>query len=131
MKPFKTLNEITLEDCNTLTFLIGLRSVTKVEVLKMEEFMKDFIDGSTSICHTCSGQIRFAHQRIIRWAKKHEDFLNTIRYPNLSDKPAETSTDNTLDTSTDNPADNTTDKPTDEQVKKPKKSKKSKKSKKK
>jgi hypothetical protein len=47
-----------------------LKSVSKDEVLMMEQFTKNYIDPKCKICSNCSAQIRFAYNRIINWGDK-------------------------------------------------------------
>jgi hypothetical protein len=47
-----------------------LKSVSKDEVLMMQQFTKKYIDPKCTICSTCPAQIRFAFNRIINWGDK-------------------------------------------------------------
>lgn len=72
------MNENTQYSYETLISLmeiLNMKRVGKKEVYIIENFLRENVDSSASICNHCPGQIRFGHKRVIKWAIKFRDEL--------------------------------------------------------
>jgi len=70
--------KMTIEDVQLLDEIKAYKNVSKPEVAKMQYFMTSFIDAKCHICPHCSGQIRFAHKRIVNWASKNDAMIKSV-----------------------------------------------------
>ena len=64
---------ITEEDLVILKEILAYKKVTKEQVFIIQSFIRRYIDNRANICNHCSSQIRFAHQRIVKWNEKYQD----------------------------------------------------------
>jgi len=62
------INKETLSEYNAIK---TLKSASREDVLKMEQFTKKYIDPKVTICRYCSAQIRFAFARIKGWGESN------------------------------------------------------------
>lgn len=62
---------LSKEEKHELEYLLSLKKVTKVDVIRLQGFINRHIDKHCQICAKCGGQIRFTHNRLRNWAAQH------------------------------------------------------------
>jgi len=75
----KQVSEITLEDIESVQAIVKYTIVKNEQVKKMQHFMVNYIDPKCHICGHCSGQIRFAHKRIITYYERYATEISEIK----------------------------------------------------
>ncbi len=73
------MEEFKEENIDELEYLISLKTASKNDVARMNNFMSRFIDPKCHVCPTCTSQIRFAWNRICMWGAHKADFISEYK----------------------------------------------------
>ncbi len=62
------IENMPMNDIKQLDTIKKYKAVTPTEVIIIQNFIREYIDNTCSICQGCPSQIQFAHKRLMNWA---------------------------------------------------------------
>lgn len=62
--------------------LVGLKKTNKIDVKKMADIIRNYIDPKFSVCTHCVAQIKFAQNQLKKWLNNGVNFTSNEETPN-------------------------------------------------
>lgn len=76
------IKDMTEEDIKNFDMILGLSQIKGYQVTIMQNLLIKYVDKNCVVCPSCSGQIRFAHKRIVDFYERNVNEINELRMNN-------------------------------------------------